>query len=567
MILLLASLLLLSPQEVQEKDGVRLTLDAAPSFGKESLDRARREKDGVTIGSLAFSKPGWMMNAAVPAGEYRLVVDAPRQALRMSLRSGKGATVASGTFWIDPPDPALPEAELTADEGALIVTVLCKNVRFSWRWIPKDKLEALLPGTRHAGRHIELLSDLGKPELEESLLQEAEAAVDVQAALLGRPAPTEPIRLCLYRDENAYIAVDKLVTGGKYRRNGGFASSLTQQAYFWYASRLEAPDLEAHGAPLVLRATLVHELNHVLCYKVRPECIDWPSWLMEGLAEEAASLSLRARKKADDDDFRDYVKGRWRNAESVGSLPTLEDLLGAYAGTDLGGWYSSAFHFVSRLGPERQKGLMDAASSQDLSLPSAVAAREYLDLQAGGAQAIWKACREDLQRGPAPPLVVTGQIDRQPDGFRITCSENGAGRLILQDRTYGPDVTLEARIAWQPCGERQADFYLAYAGGRDVTTFLKVAVLPKKVVLFRFIDNRWLRWGDREFPEALAENGERKAWHPVSMSLKGRERKLTVSVAERKAEFTLPDYVPSDETRVGIGVYNGTVYFSDVAAK
>ncbi len=386
-------------------------------------------------------------------------------------------------------------------------------------------------------------------------------------ALLGRPAPTEMIRLCLFRDEKSYIAIDKLVTGGKYRRNGGFASALTRQAYFWFATRLEAPDLEGTGAPLILRATLVHELNHVLCYMLRPECVVWPSWLMEGLAEEAASASLRAQKESDDEAFREYMKGRWRNAESVGSLPTLEDLLGAYAGADLGGWYSSAFNLVSRLGPERLEGLMDAASSEDLSLPSAVAAREYLDLRAGGAQSLWNACRADLQRGPAPPLVVSGQIDRQPDGFRITCSENGSGRLILPDGSYGPDVTLEARIAWQPCGGRQADFYLAYAGGREVTSFLKVAVLPKRVVLFRFIDNRWIRWGVRDFPEALAENGERKVWHPVLLTLQGRDRQLRVSVEQRKAEFVLPEYVACDETRVGIGVYNGTVYFSSVRAK
>ena len=566
-ILLIASLLLLSPQEVLEKDGVRLALDSAPSFSKDSLERASRDKGGVAIGTLTFPKPGWIMNAFVPTGEFRLVIDAPRHALRLSLRSGTGDPVAADPFWIDPPNPAFPKPELTSEEGAMVVTIICKDIRFSWRWIPKDRLEALLTGVRRAGRRVELVSDLDRPELEASLLQEAEAAIDVQAALLGRPVPTEPIRLFLFRDEKSYLAADRLVTGGKYRRNGGFASPLTRQAYVWYSSRLEAPDLEGFGAPLILRATLLHELHHVLCYTLRPECVAWPSWLMEGLAEHAASVSLQTRKPSDDEAFRDYMKGRWRHAESVGSLPTLDDLLGTYAGADLGGWYSSAFALVSHLGPERLKGVLNAASSEDLSLPSSVAVREYLDLRAGGARALWRECRADLEQGSAPPLVVYGQVDRLSDGFRITCSENGNGRLILQDRTYGPDVTLEARIAWQPCGERQADFFLAYAGGREVTTFLKVAVLPKRIVLFRYIDNRWIQWGKRDFPDPLAENGERKVWHPVSVTLGGRERRVTVSVEERKAEFTLPEYVPVDETRVGLGVYNGTVYFSEVRAK
>ena len=64
----------------------------------------------------------------------------------------------------------------------------------------------------------------------------------------------------------------------------------------------------------------------------------------------------------------------------------------------------------------------------------------------------------------------------EPDGCTGVVAlpqATGSGRLILQERTYGPDVTLNARIAWQPCGERQADFYLAYSAGSDVVSFLK----------------------------------------------------------------------------------------------
>lgn len=566
MIWLWASLLLGAQQSVQEKDGVHLALDPSPSFGKESLERARRGKEGMPIGSLTFPKPGWFMNTDVSAGDFRLILEAPRRALRLSLYSAKGDRVASDSIWIEPANAAFPKPELTPEEGAILVTIALSDVRFTWRWVPKDRLEALATGARRVGKHVELRSDLQRPDLEATLLQEAEAAVEVQAALIGRPPPAEPIRIHLFRQEASYIAVDKLVTGGRYRRNGGFASSLVRQAFFWYTSRLDPADLEG-GAPLVLRATLLHELHHVLCYLVRPESTTWPSWLSEGLAEEAAIESLRAHKDSDAEAYREYMKGRWRHSESVGSLPTLEDLLSTYAGADLGGWYASAFSLVAHLGPERLRGLMEAASSEELPLPSAVAVREYLDLRAGGALSLWKECGAELRKGVAPPLSVFGQTELLSDGFRITCPENGHGRLILQDRTYGPKMTLEARIAWQPSGDRQADFFLAYAVGREVTSFLMVAVLPKRIVLFRFIDNRWIRWGERDFQDALAESGELKAWHQVSLTLNGQERRLNVTVEERQVQFTLPEYVPSDETRVGIGVHNGTVYFSDVRAK
>jgi hypothetical protein len=566
-ILLFCAAVLFAQETAVEKDGVRLSLDAAPSFGGPSLAKARTDKEGVRIGRLSFAKPGWFMNASVPAGDYRLVIEAPRRALHLSLRTDQGETVASDVFWIEPPDPARPKPELAADEGAVVVTISCNDIRLTWRWVPKDRLEAAATGARRAGKHVELISDLGRPELEAALLQEVDAAAETQAALIGRPPPTEPIRIHLLRDEKTYAAVDKIVTGGRFLRNGGFASPLTRQTYIWYASRTDPADVAGVGAPLILRATLLHEFHHVLCYAARPESVVWPSWLSEGLAEEAATASLGARNPADADAYRDYTKGRWRHSESVGSLPTVDDLLGAYAGSDLGGWYSSAFTLVSRLGPDRRRALLDAISAEELSLPASVAAREYLDLRAGGARTLWDECRRELLRGDAPPLSVFGQTDRCSDGFRITSSENGSGRLILQDRTYGPDVVLEARIAWQPSGERQADFFLAYVAGKEVTTFLKVAVLPKRVVLFRFIDNRWLRWGQKDFPDALADSGDRKAWHSVRLQLQGRDRRLAVEVDQRKAEFSLPEYVPSEETRVGVGVYNSTVYFSDVRAK
>jgi hypothetical protein len=288
---------------------------------------------------------------------------------------------------------------------------------------------------------------------------------------------------------------------------------------------------------------------------------------MEGLAERAASDSLRARSPADDAAFRDYVKGRWRHSESIGSLPTLNDLLGAYAGTDLGGWYSSAFQLVDRLGPEKLDGLLETLASEELGAPAATAAREYLDQKAGGALSLWKGLREDLLRGTAPPLSVYGQTDRTADGLRITTPENGAGQLILQEKTYGPDVTLEATFAWQPTGGRQADFYLAYAAGKEVVTFLKVAVLPRRIALFRFSDNRWTRWGVKDFDDALAESGAQKVWHPATVALNAKERRVTVSVESRKVEFLLPEYVPSEDTHVGIGAYNGTVTFKDVRAR
>jgi hypothetical protein len=85
---------------------------------------------GREIGHIAFARPGWFMNEAVPAGDYRLVIEAPRRSLRMYLRSASGTHVTSDSFWIRPPNPAFPKPELTTADGAVGLGVCNGTVTF-----------------------------------------------------------------------------------------------------------------------------------------------------------------------------------------------------------------------------------------------------------------------------------------------------------------------------------------------------------------------------------------------------------------------------------------------------
>src|SRR5678809_1466080 len=91
---------------------------------------------------------------------YRLVIEAPRQSLRMCLRSDSGALVTSDSFWITPPNPAFPKPELAAADGAVVLTIACADIRFSWRYVPRERLDALASGKVIAGKRVKLVSDL-----------------------------------------------------------------------------------------------------------------------------------------------------------------------------------------------------------------------------------------------------------------------------------------------------------------------------------------------------------------------------------------------------------------------
>jgi hypothetical protein len=160
-------------------------------------------------------------------------------------------------------------------------------------------------------------------------------------------------------------------------------------------------------------------------------------------------------------------------------------------------------------------------------------------------------------------------LDETKDGWRLATKADGQGRVVLSGLACRAEGAVEATFAWQPVGSRQADLYLAYAAGRESAQFLKVAVLPKRIVLFRFYDERWEEWGRRDFEEALAESdGKTRAWHSLKVELRSKERALSVAVdGARRAEFPLRSYVPTEGTWTGFGAYDSIVYFKDLRSR
>jgi hypothetical protein len=331
------------------------------------------------------------------------------------------------------------------------------------------------------------------------------------------------------------------------------ASPLTMQAYVWNLPRPEA------GLTLRLRTVILHEIGHLVSYRVRPDVHAWPVWLQEGLADVGTFRSLNKPEAAA---FHADQVGRWRGAEAVGNLPPLQDLLTRYAGADLHGWYTSAYLFTSRVaGPEALlPSLLDRLEGERLQPHGALTALEILESR---ARPIWRALRDEAMIGPAPPQVHSGHLDAADGDWKISSAAGSGARILLPSIPSPSEGSLEASFSWEAGGGRQADVYLAYSAGRDSAQFLKLAVLPKRVVLFRFYDERWEEWGRVQYPEGLEEGPT--AWHSIRLDWSFRERTLRATIdANRAAKFFLKSHIPSEGTSIALGSFDSVVHFKDV---
>lgn len=534
--------------------------DALPPDVRGAVERAVR---------VTLPKPGWYFDTAVPAGTYYLGFDRSPSNLRLTLRDEEGKPLRSLGYWVDPPTSSVPSVAVEGENGAVMTTLRCDGIRLSYRYVTREAHDRLVAGREYSAGRVKIVSDLDAPEALAVLAREADATIAAHSASLGRPVPAGPFRIHLFTAVKTFESIDLLLTGGRFRRNEAFVPSLTGEAYVWYGARADAAALRDLAIPSRIRATVFHELHHQVARALRPGAGAWPGWLKEGLAEAATEEALRGRSSADGAAYHDLILGRWRFAEGLGNVPPAEDLLAPRVwAAELSGFYGTAYLLVRSLRsrPEELKAMLDRLEPELVDANSAAAAREELERRWGPAEGLLRRTWEAARKAPPPPAMLLGSVDRTGGQFRIATPPEAAGRVILQDALYGPSVRLEASIAWVPCGGRQADFYLAFKPGREATGFLKVAVLPGRVVLFRFSDGQWSRWGTSELARPLAEGAG--VWHRVKVELDAEAKRVGVELnGEAVAGFPLRGPVPSAEARAGIGAYDGVVYFKDVRAR
>jgi len=217
------------------------------------------------------------------------------------------------------------------------------------------------------------------------------------------------------------------------------------------------------------------------------------------------------------------------------------------------------------------KTFLAAVGEESVAPQAAGRAREEFERLYGDMDAVLgRALKAARAIRRPPPAVTLGYRDPVGDAWRIVSVADSAARVVLPAPVANADgVTITTAFSYHPSGQQQLDVYFCHREGRHTEQFLKVALLPKRILLFWFRHGAWRTCGTVNYDQPLAVGtaAERK-WHDLRITYVVADRKVRVdTTGGRWAAFDVPGYVPSAGTRVGIGLFNGVAYVKEPVAK
>jgi hypothetical protein len=512
---------------------------------------------------IEFRRPGWFFKTKVDKGSYHIGLGfAHGQPIFLLRKDSK--TVGQNPFWFEGEvrDPAA--GELQQNHGATRLTIRFGNIRLNYRFVPEAVHEALIGRLKVYGLgRVKVRSDVGCPSQLKELAAWLDQAMAGSEAFLGAEVGKQRYELYLFATQKGYQAVDQLVTGGAFARNWAFTSNQNQISYLWYHPHAEPEAFVGHGIPMRLQVLCLHELQHALSYKVRPALIDSiPRWFAEALAERGAHAGLVEVDASAAKEMHQRHLDRLAYARADMGAPAFQDLLDWKAGSKLSEIYSAAYLF-SRRGPAMDgKGLPDLLSS----IGNAGFPQESLFVLRDAGWNSSAFAKTQKVGSPKLPLRIYGDYDLTDKRIRLISSKESEGRILLPKLVGKDGVQLSGSFSWQGLGSRQADIYLAYRRGFQSAEFLKLAFMPRRVVLFWFRAGTWFRVSIQDFDQDLeVGSGKKLAWHRFAMQLDAKTKKLELTIGkDRKAVFTLPGSLDLAGSRVGLGVYDGIAWFKDI---
>jgi hypothetical protein len=173
-------------------------------------------------------------------------------------------------------------------------------------------------------------------EAGEGALEAAESAWRVAADLLqaAERAPARPLEIHLYDRPEDYEAVDRMLTGGRFRLNRAVTHPATMSAHVLSHPFAHPEISERFGLTANTRRTIAHEAFHLAARTLSPGSRLLRPWINEGMATWA-EIEVLVRLGLARSEVEEPVSGTraWllRSRVEDGTLPPLAELL---AGVD-----------------------------------------------------------------------------------------------------------------------------------------------------------------------------------------------------------------------------------------
>lgn len=533
----------------------------------KSLSDAQRGAllEGVRI---QVKNPGWLKRVEVAPGTYTVGFRQGENNLQTVLRDPDGNVLDVGGMTLSKGAQRKPVTSRYFMDGQIKLEVKWGEVTFSWFYVSaKAHVGALGACTERRAGNVSVFSDLPDEARISEIATLCSKAVAVNETLMGGELPKDyRFNIYLLGTLDAYLDMDKLLTGGAFSRNGAFTSHLTGRNYLWYYPHWG----EDYGLPSSWLEVIIHELHHQYVYHALPELMSAPDWFQESCAEVAAQKGLDAVDEAAGHNYRNRRLAELVFSDRAGRMPAPADLLADKGGENITAFYTAAWVIGDALAARADDlhAMIKAMREHQLSWKLEQALLREFDARYPTLREILKDKLEVARKAPSGWIKEGCCVDER-DGVTELISEIGDGGFALVNKPVsGNAFVFSGEVRFDDAPAPQVDFVLTYDAGSKAKYYMKIAMLRAKAVLFENNNGEWTTLATLTYDTNLDVAGEKgePLWHKFKLAYDAETGVVRLDIGNdgRYAKFTLSEYRSARDTYTGVGVYNGVAWFRNL---
>lgn len=532
-------------------------------LGKQAALSEAQRAALLEVIRIEVKQAGWLERVAVEPGVYTLGLQQGPHNVQLVARDAAGKTLdVRGARLRDASNDGA-EGRIEPANGSITLHLSWGATRFRWFFVSrKAHTEALGIMTERKSGNVSVFSSLpdeaGIPQVAALL----EKAVKANEPLTGGRLP-EGFRyeLYLHGQIDSYKAVDQLLTGGAFARNGAFSAWSTGRSYVVWYTHHDGP----YALPSSLLQVMIHELHHQFMYAAFPAMRYTADWWQESLAEVAAQQGLELADTRAADTYRKRRFSELNFYSRAGHLPHPIDLLAGKQGADLNAHYTAMWVIGNALAaqPGDLRAMIELAGEFDSGRDASELLQRELDRRYPSIGRMYALAQRTAGRDGEWYVKWNACVDER-DGVLELNSEVGLGGFaLLSQPAPRNSVSLSGEFRWDETLLPQVDFVFAYGLSPQSERFLKLALMPAKAVLFESRDSVWTTVATLTYDSALAITAdEQPVWHSFTFSYDSESGKARLdTTGGRWAEFKLEGYRACKDSFTGVGTYDGVAWF------
>lgn len=516
-----------------------------------------------------LTRPGWLERFRVTPGTYTAGFRQGKHNLQVVVRDKDGAEVDVSGWYMTSGTDYSPKCSATASGGNVLLNVAWGNISFSWDFVSEDAHEAAVGACteRRAGK-VRILSDIGEPSHIQRIAELCDKAVAANPKLMGGELPEDFVYTCyLFGDYSRYTAIDELLTGGNFKRNGAFTAWRNSQVYLFYYPHHDGD----YGLPSSLLEVIIHEFHHQYVNTVFPTLRYSAEWFQEACAEVAAQQGLELADKQAAEMFRNRRYADVNFYHAAGRLPTAEDLLKGEMGVSVSAHYSGMWMLGHELAkqPDDLKAMVKLAAEHQQATGMDDALLSEFDKRYPSMRTLLQRGIEHCAKQPTGWVPKDGTIDERDGVLEFNSEIATGGYALWGEAVKGTSFTFSGEFQFDNKPAPQVDLIFNYSAGVGTYRFMKIAILRDKVDLFTCKDGEWNRvqFVSYETKLDVVNEGDR-VWHTFKLTWNAETGKARLDLTNgRWAELAISNYESTKDTHIGLGAYNGVTWFRGVELK